>query len=342
MKTRTKLILHLISSIILTLSVFTVQAQTKLYGSYVATKISYLSDDELPEDNILKYTYTKYTFSNSDRISSSGVYSEIGTNFLFAIEGNRLIIKSEAGAVINTMKIMESTANKLVLVSSASNGSLEDPWAIKYTLYNEQFLQSKLPLTPDDIFSIKGTDTLYKSGQKIYAQFQGPSFQQYMYEQLGKKKMNIRNGQLLSTFIIDKNGHPDSLRIIQGINPKFDAEYIKAFNSSKNKWQPAKLNNENVKVLMSQELKYLSTEEGIPTYFLSQKANKAYKDKDYELALYYYDKALELKNDDIVNLYRRGICRQVLGNLKGACADWIKIQALGNPTANELLLKYCK
>ncbi|TKC63675.1 hypothetical protein FBD94_04810 [Pedobacter hiemivivus] len=328
--------------IALTLYVQASHAQVKLNGSYVATKVNYLSGDELPEDNILKYTYLKYTFSNQDQIGISGVYYEKGTPYLFAISGNRLIIKSEVGSVMNTLKIMENNADKLVLISSSASGSLEDPWAIKYTLYKEQFIQNNTLLSPNDIFSIKGTDTVYKSGQKIYAQFKGSSFQSYMYELIRKKKMDVKSGELLSTFIIDPDGHPDSLRIIQGINPKYDAEYIKAFNSARNMWQPAQHNGKTVTVLMNQSLKYLTSEQTLPSYFDSQKANTAYNNKDYELALYHYDRALEVRPDEVENLYHRGICKQILGNLKGACADWTKIQLMGNKTANELLLKYCK
>lgn len=342
MKSTTYYAFRFLISIVLTLFVMDSHAQIRLNGSYVATKVNYLSGDELPEDNILKYTYVKYTFSNQNQIGISGVYNEKGTSYLFSISGNRLIIKSEAGSVMNTMKIMENNADKLVLVSSSAQGSLEDPWAIKYTLYKEEFIQNNMPLSPDDIYSIKGADTIYKSGQKIYAQFKGSSFQSYMYEQIRKKKMDVKSGQLLSIFIVDANGQPDSLRIIQGINPKYDAEYIKAFNSARNMWQAAQHNGKTVKVLMNQSLKYLTSEQTLPSYFSSQKANAAYNNQDYELALYYYNEALEVKPDEIENLYRRGICKQILGNLKGACADWTKIQLMGNKTANELLLKYCK
>ena len=116
-------------------------AQIKLNGSYVATKINYLSGDELPEDNILKYTYVKYTFNNQDQIGISSVYYENGTSYSFTIKGNRLIVKNEAGSIINIMKIMEIKDDKLILVSSSASGSLEDPWAIKYTLYKEELIQ---------------------------------------------------------------------------------------------------------------------------------------------------------------------------------------------------------
>ncbi len=342
MKSTIKSAFGFVICIALTLLVLLSHAQIKLNGSYVATKINYLSGDELPDDNILKYTYVKYAFGNKDQIGISSVYYENGTSYSFAIKGNRLIIKSEVGSVMNTLKIMESTEDKLVLVSSSASGSLEDPWAIKYTFYKEEFIQKNMRLSSDDIFSIKETDTVYKSGQKIYAQFKGSSFQSYIYELIRKKKMDVKSGELLSTFIINANGSPDSLRIIQGINSKYDAEYIKAFNSAKNMWQPAQYNGKAVKVLMNQSLKYLTSEQTLPSYFNSQKANTAYNNHDYELALFYYDRALEVKADEVENLYRRGICKQMLGNLNGACADWVKIHHMGSKIADELLTKYCK
>lgn len=93
---------------------------------------------------------------------------------------------------------------------------------------------------------------------------------------------------------------------------------------------------------MNQSLKYLTSEQTLPLYFNSQKANTAYNNHDYELALFYYDRALEMKTDEVENLYRRGICKQILGNLKGACADSAKIQVMGSKIADELLTNYCK
>jgi hypothetical protein len=322
--------------------VMTSRAQTTLNGIYVAEKVSYLSGDELPDDNILKYTYVKYTFSNANQINISGVYSEKGTPMLFEINGNRLILKNEEGSIMNTLKILESSADKLVLVSSTARGELDDPWALRYTLYKEEIYQKNIPLSADDIFSIKGTDTIYKAGRKIHAKYKGASFQNYLYEYMRKKNKEVKSGELISTFIIDTNGLADSLKIIQGINPKFDQEYIKAFNSVKGMWQPAWYNDKSVKVQMTQNLKYLTSEQTLPSYFSSQQANTAYKKRDYETALYYYDKALDAKGDEMENLYRRGICKQILGNLKGACEDWNKIKSMGINTADQLLLKFCK
>jgi hypothetical protein len=317
-------------------------AQTKLTGSYVATKVSYLSGEDLPDENIIKYTYVKYTFTPDGQIGISGSYDEKNTEYLFEVKGNRLFIKSNVGSLTNTLKIMEASEDKLVLISGSVTGALDDPKAIKYTLYNEKLIQKRMPLTSGDIFSIKDNDTTYKSGQKIYAQFQGPSFQRYIYAEVAKKKLEPKDVELVSTFIINEKGKPDSVKILQGISTKFDAEYIKAFNSAKNMWTPASHNGKNVKVMMSVNLKYLSSATALPSYFSAKKANDAFNQKDYELALYHYDKALGVKPDEAENLYRRGICKQMLGNLKGACEDWLRIQQMGKSTADELLLKYCK
>ena len=329
-------------SIALTLCTFLSLAQINLNGAYVATRISYQNGSELQDDNLLKFTYVKYTFSKGNQIGISGVYYENGSPFSFSINGDLLLVKSSAGAVINTMKILEYTGNKLVVVNGSANGTLDDPFAIKYTLYKEEYIQRKMPLSSNDLFTVKETDTVFKSGQKVYAQFRGPSFQNYMYEKVRDKTPDVKSGALISTFIVDERGHADSLRIIEGINPKYDAEYIKAFKTAKNMWQPAQINGKAVKVLMNQRLRYFTSEQTLPSYFHGQKANIAFKNQDYETALFYYDQALENRRDEVEHLYRRGICKQMLGNVEGACADWTEIRALGNHKADELLQKYCK
>lgn len=334
-------VVSLTITLALTFIVLAGNAQVKLSGAYVLSKIDYLNGEELPDDNLLKYTYVKYTF-NQNEISISGTYYENGRPFFFIINGDYLTVRSSTGAVLNTMKVLESTDNRLVLVSGSANGSVEDPWAIKYILYKEEYIQNNIPLRPDGIFSINEKDTVFKSSQKVYAKFNGESFQSYIYDLIRGRTKEVKSGELLSCFIIDKDGQPDSLKIIQGINRKFDEEYVRLFNAARYMWQPAKLNGQPVRVLMTLTLKYSSSAQTIPSYFNGQKANIAYKNQDYKTALIYYDLALEVKGDEIEHLYRRGICKQKLGNLAGACADWSRIKQLGKDEADELLSKYCK
>lgn len=148
-------------------------------------------------------------------------------------------------------------------------------------------------------------------------------------------------GKLQATFIVDGMGKADSLKIIEGINPTYDKAYTKIFYAAKNNWKPAMKNGKPVRVLMHQEMKYLTSEQGVPNFFNAQKANRAYHEKDYETALYYYNLALDTRPDELSDLYRRGICKQILGNLAGACSDWKQVRALKSDIADAVLAKYC-
>ncbi|GAA4202984.1 hypothetical protein GCM10022289_18550 [Pedobacter jeongneungensis] len=313
-----------------------------LSGSWVAGKVNYLSGDDLPDENVLKYTYVKYTFTMPDKMYFSSVYHTLGSELLFELRGNKLLVKSSVGFVMNTLKIMELSKTKLVLVMADANGSLESPTAIRYTFYPEPLVQRSLALSPDDIYKIKGTDTVFNSSQKIYALFKGPDFSNYISYELSKMGIYVKTGALQATFIVNASGKADSLKIIQGINANYDKAYTKIFYAAQYKWEAATHNGKPVNVLMHQEKKYFKTDEVIPSFFNAQKANAAYEEKNYEVALYYYDLSLKDRPDDKENFYRRGVCRQQLGNLEGACSDWKKVQSLNSSLADALLAKYCR
>ncbi|WP_316788912.1 hypothetical protein [Pedobacter frigoris] len=314
---------------------------SELYGSWIATRVTYLSGEELPDENILKYTYVKYNFKPTDKMFYSGVYYNLGWEMFFNVVGDRINVSSSAGTVVNVFKVLDLKKSTLVIVQSTAQG-FTDPMAIKYTFTREEILQDAMPLTNADVFRINGTDTLYQSGQKIYAQFSGPDFSDYISANMGKREISVKSGELLVSFIVDKDGVADSLKILQGINPKYDKAYVEIFNSAKHKWSPARINGKPVSVLMQQEKKYFTSDKAIPSYFEGNKANLAYNNGNYELALHYYNLALGSKPDDKEQLYKRGICKQKLGNLNGACEDWRKVKALGGEEANALLEKFCK
>lgn len=188
---------------------------------------------------------------------------------------------------------------------------------------------------------IPSTDTIFNSGQKIYSLFKGPDFSEHIGYELYKANVSVKTGSLRATFIVDANGRADSLKIIEGINPTYDKAYTKIFYAARNNWKPAMRNGKPVRVLMYQEKKYFTSDEVIPSFFNSQKANKAYLAEDYEKALYYYDLALETRPEETTDLYRRGICKQILGNISGACSDWKKVKDLKSDVADSLIAKYC-
>lgn len=318
------------------------QVKTNLiYDSWVSTHITYKDGAELPNDIIVKYTYTKYTFTLPGKINISFAYNEKGTQNVFEIAGNLLTLKTEAGWVMNMMRIEELTLEKLVLLQSGVNG-FDDPSAFKFEFRREVDYQTALPLTINDIYRINGNDTVYMEGPKIYAAFQGDSFHDFLKENMGSNSGDKKSGRILTSFVVSEKGVADSLKILEGLDAQYDKAYIRAFYKAKNKWNAAQLNGKKVKVRMMDETRYFTSDMMIPAYNYTRDADAAFKEKKYELALYYFDKALNKLPIGKENLYKRGICKQMLGNQPGACEDWQAVKKLGGSTVDALLVKYCK
>jgi tetratricopeptide (TPR) repeat protein len=93
---------------------------------------------------------------------------------------------------------------------------------------------------------------------------------------------------------------------------------------------------------MIREIRYLTSAMMMPAFDYTLKANQQFVVKDYEIALYFYDQALKNNPTDKDNLYKRSICKKMLGNIAGACEDWNKIKELGGTQADALLAQYYK
>ncbi|MCJ0741381.1 energy transducer TonB [Pedobacter montanisoli] len=308
-----------------------------LSGSWIKAEISYLDGTELPDNNVLKYNYIKYTFQSPDILYVSTVYKNLGNENRYKIKGNMLYIMTPADFVINSFRIFEMNNQKLVLFESTGS-SHEDPKALKYTFFSEQYFKDQLPLSKSDIYLITKNDTIYNTSQKIYPGFTGNNLQSFMYNELSDKKR--REGTHIVSFIVNKKGQIDSLKTLESISPQYQEMFEKAFKKTKNMWSPAYLNGKPVSVLMYCKLKYYG-KEIMNDFFNTQKANQAYQDKNYELAIFYYSEAIEVNPEDTDNLYKRGLCKQALGNLAGACDDWKKAEKLGSTATPPLIQKYC-
>jgi tetratricopeptide (TPR) repeat protein len=313
----------------------------KIYGTWVKCKASYRDGAELPDDHVMKYTYFKYSFIRPDKLMASVSYFEQGTEMLFEIKNNELVLKSPEGGVVNSFHI-ESLKDTLVLLQGSD--AADDSNMVKLFFVPENVYQNSLQLKSEDIYAIKTTDTVYKQSAKIYAHFNDNSFQKYIYAGLRDKvNMGGRVGYFNAGFIVSKLGIADSLKIYEGIDEDFKKQFIKVFAKAKNKWKPAMLNDKPVAVYTTVSLGYSTSETMLPAYLSGQKANEAYNNKDYDLAIYYFDKALKSVPTDKENLYKRGMCKLNMGNPSGACEDWKAARALGSSGAvDAMLAKYNK
>nr|WP_294793116.1 hypothetical protein [uncultured Mucilaginibacter sp.] len=312
-----------------------------IFNTWVTSQVTYPNGASLPDTHPLKYLYIKYKFSQPDHLNIGTAYFENGSDQLFELNSNVLTIKSPEGGYVNSYRI-EALKDTLVLLQAGLTG-FDDADALKFYFVPETTFQNSIPLSADDIISIKGKDTIYKQSRKIYASYNGNSFQQIMYNGIRKGiSMNNRAGSLSASFIVSKTGLADSVRILEGIDDKFNSLFVKVFNQQRKNWKPAILQGQPVSVKMLVNLGYSTSATAIPAVFDAQKANDAYNSSDYELALFYFDKALVNTPNDKDNLCKRGLCKLMLGNKDGACLDWNKVRSLGStPVVDELLKKYC-
>lgn len=318
------------------------QTPKAIYGTWVKTKITFSDGGSLPDDNVLKYVYLKYKFAPENGCNISTSYFDLGDDNNYLINDNYLVLKSPQGGLINSFQI-KAISDTLILQQPPTEG-IADSDLLRYYFVRENVYRDAIALKPSDIYSIMTGDTVYNESPKIYASYNGISFQRYIYKSVDEKiDMDGRVGHLVASFIVSKKGVADSVKILEGIDDNFNKQFLKVFNKVKKDWKPATLKASPVAVKMMVELRYSTSETAIPAEMATQNANKAYNDKEYELAIYYYDKALASRPSDQGNLFKRGMCKLILGNNAGACEDWNKaIEVGGNMEIESLLKKYCK
>jgi len=319
------------------------QSAEKLYGNWIKVKTIYKDGGELNDYDLIKYNYTKFSFGKPDKCIIALSYDQWGEPVHFMLGYDELFIKNDNEFVLNQLRIEKFSADTLILVQQ-NNGSWDDPACIKFYYVPESAYQKANPLTADDIVSVKGNDTLYKASEKLYAGFNGEaSFHMLEQSALGNLhgETPLKN-HFLATFIINKDGTADSLKIVEGINPDFDKQYIKTFLKLKNHWVHATHNGKAVSVQMKDEFRYLSS---APDFFDRAKpgtlADEEMKIGNYDLAIINYTKAIKSSPYPGDYYYKRAFCYLATNNAADACTDLQKAKELGTYAANGLIKRFC-
>ncbi|MBD1364110.1 energy transducer TonB [Mucilaginibacter sp. ZT4R22] len=312
--------------------------KNNLWKSWVLEKVTYEDGSELSEDNLMKYHYIKYTFSEPEKIQSSMEYFDKGDAFLFDLTNNELNIKTPQGWTSNSFRIDELSSDKMVLTQKADRKNIT-PESLKFYFSAEKVVQAAIKLGAADINSIINGDTIYNRSPKLYPSFADENFQRYIYSNIGQS-MDGKAGRLSANFIVFKNGIADSVKIIEGISPKFDKAFIKAFTKASKKWTPAVLDGRTVSVMASVQLGYSTSAIELPLMGISDDALRYYNNRDFENARLLYDQILEHKPDDVNSLYMRGMCNLILGKKPAAIADWKRLKKTGSTKADIILAKY--
>jgi hypothetical protein len=331
-----------LSIIILLLACLTNLNGQDIFGKWIKTKVEYVDKSELPNENSLKFQYVRYSFEKPNKFYMSLTYDDKGTALLFERKNNIIEIKNSFGFVTNSFLIAESGTDELVLIQKGITSFTEND-CIKLYFTKESKYQNSLQVRPIDILSINNLDTVYMACEKVHPEFNWEkSFYDFCTENMPEKKAVVAtNNFFLATFIVRKTGLIDSVKVLEGINSKFEKQFRATLKKSQRFWAPAKLGDKNVDVQMKMTFKFISSDKFIPMYDFSKKGKTAMTNSDFDGAIYYFDLALEENPDDYEILYNKAICELNLGNRTLACQDLKKVKASGKLNVDDLILKEC-
>jgi tetratricopeptide (TPR) repeat protein len=333
-------------TLLLLLSGITLFAQSneKIYGNWVKVRTIYKDGTELYDNDLSKYSYTKLVLAKPNKCTIVLKYDQWGGAVRFSVSADILQFETAKGFIMNQLRIEKLTADTMVLVQQ-NNDSWDDPACVKLYYVPEGAFQKAEKLTAEDVVRVRDKDTLFNASEKVYANFNSEtSFHQLEQTSLGDlhSEAPIKT-RFFATFIIDKNGVADSLKIIEGVNPDFDKQYIKTFSKYKTRWIAPIRNGKPVSVQMKDEFRFGTfAPDMLGQMSPGPNADAAMKRGDYDLAIINYTKALKFTSYVGEYYYKRAFCYLAKGNATDACTDLQKAKELGTYSANGLIKRFCK
>ncbi len=328
--------------IILILICINANAQN-IFGDWIKTKVSYLDNTELSNNNALKFQYLRYTFEKNDKLFISFAFDSKGTLYNFERKDRIVEIKNSYGYIVNSLMISKISNDELIIVQKGKN-EFTDNDCLKYYFIREKDYQNQLTIKSSDILLISKNDTVYKATEKLCAKFLGDkSFYDFCSENIPERNVVMATNNLfIATFIVRKNGLIDSIQVLENINKEFEKQFRKALKKSKKLWLAGELNGNKVDIQMKIKFRFISSNKFLPMYEYSLKGKTAMNNSDFTRALAYFDLALENVPSDYQSLYYKAICEMNLGNKNAACEDLEKVKNFEKMQVDELIEKNCK
>jgi hypothetical protein len=214
-----------------------------------------------------------------------------------------------------------------------------------------------------------------------YYKFDDPYFigkmSEFLYNQVNLKNHDFDkgfDGKLVMIFLLTKNNEIKNLHVTDStINENVNRQVYEAISDHPKSWQVATLNGKKVDVNIRVTVKLNPVantsslgssspinhivNQGRELYSIigdfeylidNQFSNNFYdegvkysSENNFSEAIKYFDQVIALSANEVDALYSRGICKYKSDDKAGACEDWKKIQSVGKPDADKLILKYC-
>jgi tetratricopeptide (TPR) repeat protein len=182
----------------------------------------------------------------------------------------------------------------------------------------------------------------------------------YRYVTLIKHDFDVGfDGKSVFVFTLTKNNEIKNLHVTDStINKSVNRQFYDAIADHPKSWQVAFLNNKPVDVtirvtaklsdIVNMSAGYYSIIGDYEYLIDNQFSNNFYdegvkysSENNFSEAIKYFDQVIALSANEVDALYSRGICKYKSDDKAGACEDWKKIQSIGKPDADKLILKYC-
>lgn len=153
-------------------------------------------------------------------------------------------------------------------------------------------------------------------------------------------------------FTVQPNGELTNFEVINSVCGLIDREFIRILKTTEGMWNPGYNNNKPVAMEKEVSMMFVASQahQNDPgEYFmrnakmLNIKGNKLFLVKfKPKKALNYYEKSIKFMPYETSSLIMRGLCRFELGDEKGACSDWNRINAIGRYDADEFITNFCE
>ena len=305
-----------------------------LLGSWVKVGSWLYSGEEMPDEHLLKSGYLRYDFRPGGKLFRAAKATDDGIPEDYTVNNNTL------KASVMRYEIKFLSADSLVLVEYGRLGP--EPNSACFSFIREDAYAARLPIA-NSIMTIRGADTLFKQSAKVRAKFYGDEqFELFLQKRIKEfEKAQGQSKSFVATFIIGADGRIDSAAIQEGINKKFDKQFLEALAKSEEYWQPATYNGKTVPVLYTQTF-HFSPDILNDFLWTFRSGVKAMNKGEFGKAIELFTSCINNNPEDEGAFINRGICYYGLGEDEKACADWKAVQSMGRQSTDALLAKYCR
>lgn len=152
-------------------------------------------------------------------------------------------------------------------------------------------------------------------------------------------------------FTVHSNGKLADFRVINSVCPAIDQAFIKVLKSTEGMWNPGFNNDKPTAMETEVSMMFVANQtirQNPQAYFMTNakklcaKGNKLFlANGKVKKALNFYDKSIKYMPYETSSLLMRGLCRFELGDEKGACSDWNRINAIGRYDADPFIENLC-